>query len=458
MEIKKIYASTIAKLTSNVYTGGGDDDTSAIQQVLDMAKDDDVGVHLVMDGAALVEQLKLYSNTTIECMNKDCGFYQKSNMNRAIITNAIWNDYETETKNIQLLGGTYHQNGQNQEHDDPSRDHVMCLGDKISPTPDGTSHPFVMGLEFYGVENLLVRDITIRDFRTFALTVGCFKNVTIENTWLDLPYGTRGNQDGFHFWGPGQFLNVLHCGGKVGDDIINVGPDERDKKSSITDVLIDGIFVDDGEQAVRLLSRGTGRLDRVTIRNVSGVYRSYGFYINPWFIDDTLGNFGHILIENVDLKSVQKTYSAPPFLFSIGGNIECLTLKNIRHHAAHDNRPVLDIGWPFYLPNYENYKMFAEDTPYQYYRHKQRLQNIIVDGLTIVEHEDEPKDTNYISVYDKVENMIIKNVTVIKNQEENGNLLYFEDHGEVENLVMEGIHTKGLKNIISDETKVKNRF
>lgn len=102
--------------------------------------------------------------------------------------------------------------------------------------------------------------------------------------------------------------------------------------------------------------------------------------------------------------------------------------------------------------------MFEKDTPYHTSRHRQRLQNIIVDGLTIVEQEDDPKDTNYIIVYDKVENMIIKNVTVVKNQKENGNLLYFEGQGMVQNLVLEGIHTKGLKNIISDETKVKNRF
>ena len=33
MKVKKIYASSFAKLTSNVYTGGGDDDTAAIQSV-----------------------------------------------------------------------------------------------------------------------------------------------------------------------------------------------------------------------------------------------------------------------------------------------------------------------------------------------------------------------------------------------------------------------------------------
>ena len=46
--IKKIYASDIAKLTSNVYTGGGDDDTDAIRVVLDLAKDEDTGYLLDM--------------------------------------------------------------------------------------------------------------------------------------------------------------------------------------------------------------------------------------------------------------------------------------------------------------------------------------------------------------------------------------------------------------------------
>ena len=446
MKIKKVYASSVAKLTSNVYTGGGDDDTAAIQAVLDEAREENVGVHLIMDGAALITQLKLYSNTTIECMNKDCGFYQIDWQNKAMLTNAEWDIYSLRTKNVSLIGGTYHHNGRNQEHDS-SDEGKWCDADKnVNETK------FTLCIEFYGVENLLVRDITIRDFRTFAFTVGGFKNVTLQNVWLDLPYGTRGNQDGFHFWGPGQFLNVLNCGGRVGDDVINVGPDELDRKSSITDVLIDGIFMDDGEQAVRLLSRGTGRLDRVTVRNVIGSYRSYGFYINPWFVDDTMGNFGNIFIENVDLKANQNTYTYhPPILFNVGGNMECLTLKNIRHHNSVDNRTLIEVGLPCYSThpdNYDDMELYAQ----------QRLQNIIIDGLTITENEGEPEDTNYISIYDKVENLILKNVIVIKNQKENGTLVHMAKKGVVENLVMESIHTKGLKTLIDDETKIKNRF
>ena len=77
MKIHRIYASEVAALDSDVYTGGGTDDTAALQKALDLAKDGD-GVYLIMDGAALISQLRVYSNTTIECLTKDCGFYQIS--------------------------------------------------------------------------------------------------------------------------------------------------------------------------------------------------------------------------------------------------------------------------------------------------------------------------------------------------------------------------------------------
>ena len=110
------------------------------------------------------------------------------------------------------------------------------------------------------------------------------------------------NQDGLHFWGPGRFLTLQNIHGRSGDDFIALAPDEHDRVSSITDVLIDGVMLDHADQGIRPLSREKGRLDRVTIRNVTGTYRSFGFYINPWFPGPCGGNFGDIRIENVDLR------------------------------------------------------------------------------------------------------------------------------------------------------------
>ena len=443
MRVKKIYASSVAKLDSDVRRGGGTDDTAAIQGVLDLAEEYG-GIHLIMDGAALISRLRVYSNTTIECMNKDCGFYQADNTDNSMLTNYNWDNYEIKTRNITLIGGTYNQNCIHQAHDS-GYDMNFCAADRVNEN----NNVFNLCIEFYGVEHLKVRDVTIRDFRTFAFTVGCFKNVSIENVWFELEHHMNGNQDGFHFWGPGQYLTVRNCGGKVSDDIMNIGPDERDKKSSITDVLVDGLFLDDAEQAVRLLSRGNGRLDRVTIRNITGQYRSYGFYIDPWFDDDSAGNFGNILIENVDLKEHKNTYQYhPPVLLSAAGNIECLTLKNFRQHNAYDDRTIFEFGLPFYTTHPDNFDGYEMPC-------KQKIGTIIIDGLDIIEHEGEPEGNNYIRVYDTIDNFILRNVYVMKDQKPNGKLLSFGSKGRIKNLITSEIHTTGLESVIDKENTKK---
>ena len=81
------YASKYAILDSDVVHGGGTDDTASLQALLDKAKTEG-GIRLVMDGAALVRGLKLHSNTTIECLGANCGFYLQDHANRPILTNA----------------------------------------------------------------------------------------------------------------------------------------------------------------------------------------------------------------------------------------------------------------------------------------------------------------------------------------------------------------------------------
>lgn len=443
MKIHKILASEVACLDSNVYSGGGTDDTKALQAVLDMAKDGD-GVWLVMDGASLVSQLKLYSNTTIECLSKDCGFFQIEQTNASIVTNAIWDDYELKTKNISLIGGTYNQDCKRQEHHTEDDRCWFVEGKGYEPS----KKKYTIGVEFYGIENLKISGITLRNFRSFACTIGCFRNVIIENSWLDLPdHEDSMNQDGFHFWGPGSFLTVKNVGGRVGDDFMNLGPDERDKVSSITDVLVDGVFLENADQAIRLLSRDKGRLDRVTIRNVTGTYKSFGFYINPWFVDDTLGNFGNIFIENVDLKALEPNYKhRTPILFSVGGNIEALVLKNIRNHDSIDNRTLIEIGIPYIVP-FQN-KYLKE------YGVEQNMENIIIEDLLVTEKEVDPKDTEYITVHEKVKNLVVRNAKVFKDQDENGALLSIKDNGCIETLVVEDVYMKGLKTFINDEEKI----
>ncbi len=448
--IQTIYASSAAHLDSNVYTGGGTDDTAALQAVLDLALTDG-GVHLIMDGAALVTTLYLHSNTTIECLNADCGFFQAPHTDFAIVTNSNWQRSELGTRNITLIGGTYNQDCRNQAHDIPIRPEfvgVNCYDERHLSRP---MHG-VCGMVFAGVENLTVRDVVIRNFRTYAFFLCNFRRATIDHVWLDLPDRMQAqNQDGFHFWGPGQFLTVRDCGGRVGDDFMNIGPDEGDLCSSITDVLVDGIFHDDADQSIRILSRGTGAVDRVTIRNVQGTYRSFGFYINSWFPGQTAGNFGDIFIENVNLTHTAPNYDyRPPMLFSVGGDIRCLTLKNIRHEYPIDKRAIGEFGLPFHSTTpwtVADYHYPAGHSPV--------IRNLIIDGLTVLEN-GESTDMEQLQVYGPIGNMIVRNVTAVKDADvvRSGKLISVKPCGQVEHLILEGILSVGMESLIDGDEQV----
>ena len=240
--------------------------------------------------------------------------------------------------------------------------------------------------------------------------------------------------------------------GRVGDDFMNIGSDERDRVSSISDVLIDGVFLDHATQAIRLLARYEGNVERVTIRNVSGTYRNFGFYICPWYMDHHSGRIADVLIENINLTAEEYDYDyRDRMLFCVAGIVENLTIQNVRHHATSDKRTLLELGVPYYS--------MAE-----YHQHidlvrRQKLSGITLKDVTIVEDDSHPADTDYIVVYSSVDSLILKDVTILKNQKErNGCLLKFKEEGSVNTLVAHQIFTNGLKTLLSDDSKVTHQI
>ncbi|MFA6126758.1 MAG: glycosyl hydrolase family 28 protein [Bacteroidales bacterium] len=413
-----IYASLAGvKLDSNVHSGGGTDDTKKIQSILDKALE--LGsLTFIMDGAALIRGINIHSNTTIECLNSSCGFFLAPQSNRSVIQNANLNKTgERKDKNITLRGGTYNQNCKNQVH------HLTEQGKEI----------WVIGMEFYGVENLTIREVTIRDQRTFAMLIANWFRVNMENITIDLPgYMEAQNQDGIHFWGPGQYLTMRNIQGTSGDDFIALAPDENDSVSSITDVLIDGVFLNNADQGIRLLSRDDGRLDRVIIKNVTGTYRSFGFYINPFF-EGKGGNFGSIVFDTINLQQSKPNYTyTTPFLFRLGGKIESLILKNIIHHNPSDTRSILDIGWP----NSESKTTF--------------IKSLVVDGLHIYETDNKASGASYIKVMAVVDNMIVRNVEIIRpsEREQNGCLIETYSTGKIRTLFMNNIYANRINSLL----------
>ena len=474
--MRKVYASSVAVLDSNVALGGGTDVTDELQAVLDLAKTEG-GIHLVLDGAALVRGLVLHSNTVIECPNKDCGLYLVDYTDRPLLRNAEWSFKKRNTRNISIIGGTYNHNCAHQRHHVSPEE--FGWPDDFTPTEgiEEASIHFVCLFEFYGVENFTVRDVIFRDQRSYTLTLGNFKNALIENSAIEMvTHIWPSNQDGFHFFGPGQLLTMKNVRGKTGDDFINVAPDELDGVSSITDVLIDGVVFEDTCQGIRMLSKKDGRLDRVTVKNVTGTYRTFGFSIIPFYPGDNFSNVGDLYFENINLKQIPATYHYTPLtMMQFGGNIECVTMKNVRFHTPVRNNVLFDIGRPFhYAPpeltqeEIELYQLGDSGDEYvmDWMPEKARphMGTFIIDGLTVI-NDSNADNTNIVELRYKIDNFIAKNVQVFRSEDAktSGNLIKLCNEAEIKNLIVEDVFAEKLETVVSgnddnsvEVLKVKN--
>lgn len=443
MTTKTILASQAgARLDSNVETGGGTDDTAALQKALDTARTGG-GVHLVMDGAALVTGLRIHSNTTIECRNKACGFFQAAQSNCAVLMNANPSAGPIADRNLALLGGTYNQNCRNQAHHMPPEVHYS------------KAERLVVALAFLGVENLLVRDVTVRDQRTFAILVTNWLKVTMEHIRLELPgYIHGGNQDGIHVQGPGRFLVLRNIQGRTGDDFIAINGDEETVREKtfihpfastgpVSDVLVDTVQVDDAAQVVRILSRES-LLERITVRNVSGHYRSFGFYLSAWDYKHKglQGNFGTIVFENIDLRQTKADYTyTEPFVFRISGRHRSLTLRNVYYYDPTDDRYLIHLEGHTDVPD-------MGDTPAD-------VESLVIDGLHIQDAGTAAQTRPYIRASGHVKSLVVRNSEILAAPGKKAVFLAtVGDLARIDHLVVANLVTQNLTVLVSDPGKV----
>ena len=76
-----------------------------------------------------------------------------------------------------------------------------------------------------------------------------------------------------------------------------------------------------------------------------------------------------------------------PFFFQIGGNIESLTVKNIRHHYPEFRYNLFRVGFPF---GNITYRWDA--------KHKPRIGTLIVDGMHIEEYDNSTAESDFMLV------------------------------------------------------------
>ena len=339
-----IASQTGAKLDSHVETGGGTDDTAILQSVLDKAVEWG-SLHLIMDGAALTAGLRVHSNTTIQCLNPACGFFHKANTNKPVLCNARPRVYgERLDKNITLLGGTYNNNCREQVHhydlDETQRETApSCFGETR----------WNITLEFFGVENFTMRDVTIRDQRTFSMLMGNFYRATLENIYIDCPNSTDAeNQDGLHFNGNvrnGKVSNIYALSkGQTNDDLIALNADDSMARvenlgmecGDIENITFENIYAEDCHTLVRMLSVDSA-IRNIRFKNLEAGCRCYAvncdaarYCRTPLFREDDrpggVGNIENVIFEDMTVHMTADRGDSPMII------LEC-SAENLRFNG-----------------------------------------------------------------------------------------------------------------------------
>jgi hypothetical protein len=322
-------------LNTNINSGGGTDDTVALQTLIDTINADYIANGtpgtLILDGYARLSKnpnnaapagLVLKSGVTIDATNG--GVFLTANSNCAMLTSVLTGQ-TISNYDIGIIGGIWNGNGLHQ--------------DRWENANSDSPNMWVTGIWLGSTQGLILGGtITIKNSKTFALVLSHIYGGGAANTghnlityWDDVTPGYN-NQDGIHFWGTieGFIFDSLTSNGD--DDVLGLNTTENitygdTRRGStgghIQDVTIKQlVFGYNGVYPLRGLRLGdAGNEDQtenwlqdITIKNVTGgIGQTYGSNADIWqtygavplnlyimaSYNDSNGSMGDFYVENV---------------------------------------------------------------------------------------------------------------------------------------------------------------
>ena len=291
-------------------------DTKKIQEMLD--KQGDV---YIPGGVYLIDEtLKIHDDTHLRLAH-DAVLKLADHAHCEIIVNdKLAKGYN---KNITVEGGTFDGNNLNQERDDiEALEPLTCF------------HPeyyYGIMMRFVGVENLRICNLTMKDPMAYPVQISMVHHFTVENITFDYNM-ERPNMDGIHVNGPAKDGMIRNIRGATNDDMVALNCDDcyetEITSGNIEDVLVDGLYCENGYTAVRLLSCGHP-LRNVSIRNIYGSYR-----FNTVSFTHHNVHAGECLLDNVTIDGVFTSKSDPVndyalIWFAAGTHTGRVSLRNI---------------------------------------------------------------------------------------------------------------------------------
>jgi len=346
-----VYASKVATLSTNLQTGGGTDDTTALENILkpggSCANVPKGGIELVMDGPALVHGLTVCSNTLIQCQPGGQpglgattgvgGFYLANSSNVPVIALDSSSGTTTTELNVSVQGCFMNGNRAN--------------GNNVQQV-SGTPNPC---MQFYGIQGLVLENNLMYNCPFTGLSLSG-NNIYEQNNRFEYTPATPLNTGGTDLRGPSSYVRIINETVCAGDDAVaantrfytggtvNLGPFVLG--GNISHVLMDGIQLDCPAGAsmwgaVDLISDGGFLLDDVTVTHVKGAVQNYAVYISRDSINTPLianGWIGDILVDDMDVTVTGPPQGAgiPAGIFPVDASIETLRLRNIRNSGIPD--------------------------------------------------------------------------------------------------------------------------
>lgn len=296
------------------------DSTSMLQSMLDQR-----GEVKVPGGIYTISQpLVIYDDTKLS-LSHDTVIRLADGSNCVMLKNQAC---QTTGKNHHILveGGMWDGNNKGQEPD---------------TKPEGKPYYFGVVMRFEETEDLTVRDVTVKDPSRYAIQIKNTDRFTVDNITFDYNMHQK-CMDGVHVQGWARNGMIRNIKGATNDDLVALNCDDvyddGEKRSisqgQIENVVIDGVYGDNGYTAIRLLSCGS-RMRNIKIRNVFGTYRLYGVS----FTQHDIVPGAPVWFDNIDIDGVYCTKQPqdppvdPKFIDGI---------DNYYHKGSHDKCIRLD--------------------------------------------------------------------------------------------------------------------
>ena len=291
---------------SNIHGNGIDDDTSAIQKLLD-------------SGRSCVELPPPEKHYLIS-RPLEIGSGQELRLPRfAVIRLADHSDCmmlrnrtpEEGNRHIRVTGGIWDANNMGNT---PNLGAVIC--ERRLTEPDFTiEDPYGPGFNrnrrigeimyFENVQDFELADLTFRNPTTYAFHACLLSYFAISNIEFDFSTWNpqKANMDGIHLDGCCHHGKISNLRGTCWDDLLALNANDGGcafREGPITDIDVDGIYCDYCHSAIRLLStQPEAFIKRISIRNIHGNFYRYAVGLTHFFEDrETRGVFDDISISD----------------------------------------------------------------------------------------------------------------------------------------------------------------